>query len=245
MLTTGRGYQTIAGQSMAFTSEPWTWQAIWVCVLCSWLGTFCVGLGLKGSQQEATNVAVQIAILPHRMQEAAIPFGYGSKLNHQGTAGFSPCFHLPGFHFGYIFLTHGYLAECEVGSCPRDAGRTYLSWDQWVATGEFRHATGMGARGQAWQPQGPWHCCCFSSSVIVANHVYIYNTYTYIYIYICMYIICIYIYIYVYTYFHMQTYIHTHTYIYIYTSRQLFQTLQKSPCKHKHTHTHTRPIGLF
>ena len=24
-----------------------------------------------------------------------------SILNHQGTAGFSPCFHLTGFHFGY------------------------------------------------------------------------------------------------------------------------------------------------
>ena len=29
----------------------------------------------------------------------------GSKLNHQGTTGFSPWFHLPGFHFGYLFLT--------------------------------------------------------------------------------------------------------------------------------------------
>ena len=27
--------------------------------------------------------------------------GYGSKLNHQRTAGFSPCFHLPGFHFAH------------------------------------------------------------------------------------------------------------------------------------------------
>ena len=33
-------------------------------------------------------------------------FGYGSKLSHQGTAGFGPCFHLPGFHFGYLFLNH-------------------------------------------------------------------------------------------------------------------------------------------
>ena len=37
--------------------------------------------------------------------------GYGSKLNHQGTAGFSPCFHLPGFHFGYIFLTHSQVTN--------------------------------------------------------------------------------------------------------------------------------------
>ena len=33
-------------------------------------------------------------------------YGYGSKLHHQGTAGFGPCFHLPGFHFGNLFLTH-------------------------------------------------------------------------------------------------------------------------------------------
>ena len=32
--------------------------------------------------------------------------GYGSKLNHQGTTGFSPCVHLPKFHVGYRFLTH-------------------------------------------------------------------------------------------------------------------------------------------
>ena len=30
--------------------------------------------------------------------------GYGSKLNHQGTADFSPCFHLPGFHFGSFWV---------------------------------------------------------------------------------------------------------------------------------------------
>ena len=28
-------------------------------------------------------------------------FGCGSQLNHQGTAGFSPCFHLPGFHLSH------------------------------------------------------------------------------------------------------------------------------------------------
>ena len=36
-------------------------------------------------------------------------FGHGSKLNHQGTAGVSPCFHLPGFHFGVaLFLIRGH-----------------------------------------------------------------------------------------------------------------------------------------
>ena len=26
------------------------------------------------------------------------------KINHQGTAGFHPCFHLPGFHSGYLYV---------------------------------------------------------------------------------------------------------------------------------------------
>ena len=39
-------------------------------------------------------------------------FGYGSKLNHEiWTAGFSTCVHLPGFRFGYIFLTHSHLFQ--------------------------------------------------------------------------------------------------------------------------------------
>ena len=31
---------------------------------------------------------------------SGIRCGHGSKLNHQGTADVSPCFHLPGLHFG-------------------------------------------------------------------------------------------------------------------------------------------------
>ena len=40
--------------------------------------------------------------------------GYGSKLNHQGTTGFGPCFYLAGFHFGYICLTHSHIVKKEV-----------------------------------------------------------------------------------------------------------------------------------
>ena len=36
-------------------------------------------------------------------QKCTNPYGRGSKLNQQGTTGFTPWFHLPGFHFGYIF----------------------------------------------------------------------------------------------------------------------------------------------
>ena len=44
--------------------------------------------------------------------------GYRSKLNHQETAGLSPCFHVPGFHFRYIFLTHGQI-KAPVSIFPR------------------------------------------------------------------------------------------------------------------------------
>ena len=51
--------------------------------------------------------------LPQLLQ----PYGCGSKLNHQdhqGTADFSPWFHLPGFYFGYPFLTHSHVAMSEL-----------------------------------------------------------------------------------------------------------------------------------
>ena len=44
-------------------------------------------------------------------QQEGGPNGYGSKLNHQGTAGFSPSFHLPRFHFGHLFLTQSQMAR--------------------------------------------------------------------------------------------------------------------------------------
>ena len=36
-------------------------------------------------------------------------YGCGSILSHQGTAYFSPCVHLPGFHFGDLILTHSHI----------------------------------------------------------------------------------------------------------------------------------------
>ena len=40
---------------------------------------------------------------------ARIADGYGSELCHQGTTDCSPCFHLPGFHVGYLCLTHSQI----------------------------------------------------------------------------------------------------------------------------------------
>ena len=35
--------------------------------------------------------------------------GMGSKFNRHKTAGSSPCFHLPGSHFGHLFLTRSHI----------------------------------------------------------------------------------------------------------------------------------------
>ena len=39
-------------------------------------------------------------------------YGYGSKLNHLELEGFSADSHLPGFHFGYLLLTHSHISIC-------------------------------------------------------------------------------------------------------------------------------------
>ena len=44
------------------------------------------------------------------------PSGCGSKLNRRGYAGFGPCFHLPGFHFGTGFLSHSQVNSPKVES---------------------------------------------------------------------------------------------------------------------------------
>ena len=56
-------------------------------------------LGLQGPWKDCTS-----------RQHMQSTNGYGSKLNHQGTAGCSRRFHLPGFHFGCPFLTHGQIS---------------------------------------------------------------------------------------------------------------------------------------
>ena len=56
----------------------------------------------------ARNAAMNsMARMPMSFTPMQAPLGYGSKLNHHWT----PCFHLPGFHLGYIFLTHSRLRK--------------------------------------------------------------------------------------------------------------------------------------
>ena len=59
-------------------------------------------LGSVDVEIEMSAVLLSVVLLSRML----LLYGCGSTLNHQGTADFSPCFHLPGFHFGYLFLTH-------------------------------------------------------------------------------------------------------------------------------------------
>ena len=45
---------------------------------------------------------------------------HGSKLSRKGYAGFGPCFHLPGFHFGTVFfLSHSFFSFFSPSGAPK------------------------------------------------------------------------------------------------------------------------------
>ena len=55
-----------------------------------------------------------------------------SKSNHKGTAGFSPCFHLPGFQFGHLFLTHSlFLGELFSVLLGQFSGKQMALFEIW------------------------------------------------------------------------------------------------------------------
>ena len=56
------------------------------------------------------------------------------KINHKGTTGFSPAFHLPGFHLGYLLLTHSQLD----GSPGLKVGAKWISQASTVTLGVKR-----------------------------------------------------------------------------------------------------------
>ena len=61
---------------------------------------------------------------------------YGSKFlpPPRKTSGFSPCVHLPGFHFGYLSLTHSHMSAFEGLEHHTDQSLT----DSWGST-NFQH----------------------------------------------------------------------------------------------------------
>ena len=79
---------------------------------------------------------------------------YGSKLSHQRTAGFSPCFHLPGFQFGVtLFLTHIHHPSASPSS-----GQMPCSSPCWTVTEAKRGS--LGAHWVRWLGQfmSPFGC---------------------------------------------------------------------------------------
>ena len=84
----------------------------------------------------ATQISLSIVMGGHTAS-----CGCGSKLLHQGTAGFSPRFQLPGFHFGVsLFLAHSHVQRFSpLGEWP---GRA-------LATRRLRH---LASRLLLWKP---------------------------------------------------------------------------------------------
>ena len=67
------------------------------------------------------------------------------KIEPQGTAGFSLLFHLPGFHFGYLFLTRSHLL---VLGCAKSVTELPLKpFDHQGRGGRRRRLGGEGAEG--------------------------------------------------------------------------------------------------
>ena len=93
---------------------------------CFALGSPCVRFGLCFLGPTLICRSLQLGLQARHCLTCPTPrYGCGSKLSHQGTAGFSLWFHLPGFHFGYLFLTHShtmlthsvfqrYARQCDV-----------------------------------------------------------------------------------------------------------------------------------
>ena len=65
---------------------------------------------LYSSQLRTPTVCTNSSCAP-RIVRLSITSGYGSKLNHQEFPGFSAGSHLPGFHLGYLFLTHSQVTS--------------------------------------------------------------------------------------------------------------------------------------
>ena len=89
--------------------------------------------------------------------------GYGSKLNHQGTAGFSPWFYLPGFRFwGYPIFDpqpNGTL-EAVVDHALKTRNVELVS---------FTSAVSAGPRGRAWLLLGNIFCGLVGKSDLTAK----------------------------------------------------------------------------
>ena len=68
------------------------------------------------------------------------------KIKPPGKTGFGPCFHLPGSHFGYLFLNHSHLSKRsfpKFGSPNRHLGLSG-AFLKMLRTGVFSTMDGLG-----------------------------------------------------------------------------------------------------
>ena len=85
------------------------------------------GRSVKQSKREAALGEKLVLVSAHFARGSnKATCGYGSKLSHQGTTGFGPCFHLPGFHLGYLSLTTTATLSSIFLSGPRFFGTRCL-----------------------------------------------------------------------------------------------------------------------
>ena len=114
-------------------------------------GSFSRGILFAHEAPELQAVAYGAGLLQlHDVHVAPGPaslwvLGCGSKLNdRRGYAGFGPCFHLPGFHFGTGFLSHSHLAS----------GRQKVHIQRVV--GGFRLASGIASLALPQKERSEW-----------------------------------------------------------------------------------------
>ena len=84
----------------------------------------------------SSRVSIEVTSLPVALIVSRSSTGYGSKLNHQGTTGFSDRFHLPGCHLGYLFLTHSQhvpFQDVRVNAPHRPTDPASFSVSKWFS----------------------------------------------------------------------------------------------------------------
>ena len=132
-----------------FTSHPLNLAEVWLaCVLAPTclLGTGACSLRGCPRAQDITlptsprQISKQLPSGHHLQRLQVETFtdsggkhsGCESKLNHPGTAGFSLLFNIPGFHFGYLFLTHSHSMLFEDESkCPPEFVEAFNDFGSW------------------------------------------------------------------------------------------------------------------
>ena len=146
-----------------------------VCLRHQEMHRWCSGAVLENLQGSSVGYASLIASALQRRAEKKLlkragagghsqkvvkgSYGCGSKLNRRGYAGFGPCFHLPGFHFGTGFLSHSHIGP----SCPLSLQKEGSLVSQKVGLPHFPQAVSpekRPVRAVCWSIGNQWLAKC-------------------------------------------------------------------------------------